>query len=196
MEFFVNDQKLDITLENEKTVGEVLKSFEATCEENECATIAIAVNEKNISSEEFEQACSQELKDDTKINVTVVSKAGIEENFRQTSTAMKEIISLLKDIPVDLAAGKNAKANQSIIVLTQVMNNFCTTVTWAGLFPERFKAIEVEGVCLSDFLADFQPILDDFCNALESGDTVLIGDLCEYEISPRLENLAKTLEQI
>ena len=31
MEFYVNNEKIDVQLENEKTVGDVLKSFELTC---------------------------------------------------------------------------------------------------------------------------------------------------------------------
>ena len=41
MDFYINDEKIDITLEEEKTVGDVLKSFEITCEENETAVIGL-----------------------------------------------------------------------------------------------------------------------------------------------------------
>ena len=32
MDFFVNGEKLDITLQDEKTVGDVLKAFEEECQ--------------------------------------------------------------------------------------------------------------------------------------------------------------------
>ena len=34
MDFYVNGDKIDVQLEDEKTVGDVLKSFEITCEQN------------------------------------------------------------------------------------------------------------------------------------------------------------------
>ena len=49
---------------------------------------------------------------------------------------------------------------------------------------------------VGDFFQDFMPILSDFEQAVESGDTVLIGDLAEYEISPRLSAIAKTLNTL
>jgi len=41
MDLFVNGAKIDVTLEDEKTIGDVLRSFEATCEENDAAVIGI-----------------------------------------------------------------------------------------------------------------------------------------------------------
>ena len=52
MTLIVNGQNLDITLENEKTVGDVLKSFELEAEQSELATIKICLNKKEITSEE------------------------------------------------------------------------------------------------------------------------------------------------
>ena len=44
MDFYINDEKIDITLEEEKTVGDVLKSFEITCEQNDTAVIGIRID--------------------------------------------------------------------------------------------------------------------------------------------------------
>ncbi|MBR5933655.1 MAG: hypothetical protein IK002_06680 [Treponema sp.] len=193
MEFFVNSQKLDVTLQNEKTIGDVLKAFELSCEQNKLATIAVTINDKNISAEGFDNAMAQPLEDNTKIEVSVISESAVCESFKKSAQEMTELTELLKNIPVEMQSGKDAKAKQTIIKLSDVMNAFCSTVTWSSLFPEKFADIKVDEKNLSDFISEFTPILKDFSEALENSDSVLLGDLSEYEICPRLESLSKAL---
>ena len=40
------------------------------------------------------------------------------------------------------------------------------------------------------------PIFNDLNGAMENGDTVLLGDLAEYEISPRLKALADAVREL
>lgn len=61
MEFYMNDEKIDVTLENEKTVGDVLKSFEITCEENNAAVIGIKINKENITADIFDEVSKKNL---------------------------------------------------------------------------------------------------------------------------------------
>ena len=37
VEFFINGQQVDVQIEDENTIGDVLQSFEKTCEENKAA---------------------------------------------------------------------------------------------------------------------------------------------------------------
>ena len=196
MEFYVNSQKLDVTIQDEKTVGDVLRSFEVSCEQNKLATIGITVDGKNIGAEEFDSAIQMPLKDDTKIEVSVISESAVSASFEQSSKEMTDLIELLKNIPVEMQSGKDIKAKQTIIKLSDVMNAFCSTVTWSSLFPEKFGSIMVDGKNLSDFLSEFSPILKDFSEALENSDSVLLGDLSEYEICPRLEILSKAIGEL
>ena len=44
IQFYINGQSVDVQLEDEQTIGDVLKSFEKTCEENNAAVIGITVD--------------------------------------------------------------------------------------------------------------------------------------------------------
>ena len=55
MEIFVNGAKADVTLDTEKNLGDVLKSFESECEKNNATTINIVVNGTELKSEDFQQ---------------------------------------------------------------------------------------------------------------------------------------------
>ena len=74
MEFYLNDEKIDVTIENEKTVGDVFKSFEINCEENNAAVIGITLNGKNITADLFDEVSKQELEDSMKFNFNIVTK--------------------------------------------------------------------------------------------------------------------------
>lgn len=193
MDFLVNGQKLDITLQDEKTIGDILKQFEISCEQNKLATIGISLNDKIVTAEEFDEVSKQPIEENTKLDVSVISEQAVAESFKQSAAEMKEVVELLKNIPVEMQSGKDAQAKKTIIKLSDVMNAFCSTVTWSSLFPEAFGNIKIEDKTLSDFLAEMSPILKDFSEALENSDSVLLGDLSEYEICPRLESLSDAL---
>ena len=54
----------------------------------------------------------------------------------------------------------------------------------------------MSGMNFKDFFADFSPILKDFEDALQNNDTVMLGDLSEYEICPRLHEISKALKSM
>ena len=47
-----------------------------------------------------------------------------------------------------------------------------------------------------EFFNDFSPILADFEEALKNNDQVMIGDLSEYEICPRLQAISQALKKM
>ena len=60
--FYINGDETSVQLENEKTVGDVLKSFELTCEQNNAAVIGININNKTITADIFDEESKKELK--------------------------------------------------------------------------------------------------------------------------------------
>lgn len=196
MDFFVNGEKLDITLQDEKTVGDVLKAFEISCQENHLATIGVSIDDKNIPAEDFESILNLPIAQTSKIDVSVIAEVAIKDNLKQIGNEFSSLIEPLKNIPVEMQSGKDSVAKQTIIKLSDVMNLFCSLLTWSSLFPETFGALKVDNENISEFLSNFSQILNDFKDALENSDSVLIGDLAEYEICPRLESIAKSLGEL
>lgn len=196
MEFYVNNEKLDIVLEDEKTVGDVLKSFEAECEKNNATTINITLNGKNIGAEEFDNIFTEPLKDDTKLELVIVTQDEILSSFQNQKEECRELSNLLQELPVKLQAGKDKEATILISKLADFIEKFCHTATLSALFADIYKKLSIEGKNVNEFFQDFSQILNDFEQAIASKDTVLMGDLAEYEISPRLLSIAKTIEEL
>jgi hypothetical protein len=190
MEFYVNNNKVDITLENEKTVGDILRGFETEFSKNDATTIAIVLNGHHVSAAEFDTFSAEPLTPDTKLELTIVTLDDIKNELSAESKAARILSQKLAQLPVQLQAGKDKEANMLIKDVADLIDQFCHTASLTALFPQVYTALIINEKNVADFFTDFAPILSDFEHALEAKDTVLIGDLAEYEISPRLQALA------
>lgn len=90
MEFYVNEEKIDIILENEKTIGDVLKAFQITCEENDAAVIKIFINDIMVTAETFDNYAAKLIEDSTKIKLEVVTKNEISVYLKNFSEILKK----------------------------------------------------------------------------------------------------------
>lgn len=194
--FFINGDPVEVQLENEKTVGDVLTSFELTCEQNKAAVIGITVNDEYISAETFDEIALKTLDGEMKFEFTVVTSDSIKQSFNMLSQLFIELSEQMENIPVVLQSGKNKEASESIKKVADSIDQFCHIATLATLFPEDFKDTTINNMNFNDFFADFSPILLDFEQALQNNDTVLIGDLSEYEICPRLKAISEALSNM
>lgn len=195
MEFLVNNNKLDITLENEKTVGDVLRSFEIICEEQSMATIGVNLNDKDINEKEFDSILNDKLKDNTKISLTVVSCSQIDEAFKTLSLQFAQMAQDLTQVPA-LLQTNGVKAHDIIKQLTDNVDFLCHTITLSSLFPQKYHELKIANIPLKDFFAQLSPVLVDLEAAMLSNDTVTVGDLAEYEISPKLKLISEALKSL
>lgn len=194
--FYINGDKVEVQLENEKTVGDVLHSFELTCEENNAAVIGITVDGIAITAETFDAESQKDLGPNTKFEFSVVTIQSIKDAFAQLSVLFDSLSERMEQVPLDLQSGKNSDVSQSIKELADSIDQFCHVAALASLFPQTFKNTTIDNMNFKDFFSDFSPILLDFEQALQNNDTVLIGDLSEYEICPRLRAISEALKNI
>ena len=195
MNFLVNGQNFDITLEDEKTIGDILKSFQMYCDENEAAVIGIKINDKNITADNFDEMQPLPIDTEMTFDFNVVTKNNILESFQKLSELFTELASKMEQIPIDLQTGNENNVRIAIKTLADSIDSFCHIATLATLFQE-YNSILIDGKPFSEFFEDFSPILVDFEEALKNNDTVMIGDLAEYEFPPRLNAIAKTLQEL
>ena len=194
--FYINGQQVEVQLEDEQTIGDVLKSFEKTCEENKAAVIGIAVDEKQITAESFDEEAAKPLGKDTKFEFSIVTENDIKASFVKLSELFNELAVQMEGVPVALQTGKNLEVSESIKKLADSIDQFCHIATLASLFPETFSNESLNGINFKDFFAEFSPILKDFEEALQNNDTVMLGDLSEYEICPRLKEISAALQNM
>ena len=195
VEIYINGQLVDSQIEDEETIGDVLRSFEITCEENKAAVIGIVVDGKQITAELFDEEAEKPLGKNTKFDFTVVSENDIKASFVKLSELFNELSLQMENVPMELQKGNNKEVSASIRGLADSIDQFCHVATLASLFPNTFNKPEFNGFNFDEFFKDFSPILKDFEEALQNNDSVMIGDLAEYEICPRLQSISETLKK-
>ncbi|WP_294427705.1 hypothetical protein [uncultured Treponema sp.] len=196
MEFYVNNEKLDIVLEDEKTVGDVLKAFETECAKNNATTVNITLNGKNIGADEFDSIFNEPLEDDTKLELIIVSQSEIIDSFNRQIKDCEILSNELLELPVKLQSGKDQEATGLIAKFADFIEKFCHTTTLSALFPSVYEKLKIDGKGVNEFFQEFSQILSDFEQAIVTKDTVLMGDLAEYELSPRLQAITQTIKEL
>ncbi len=105
------------------------------------------------------------------------------ETLSRCAARMRETVAALRDVSVLLQTGKDKAAMDAVIGFTDVAQAVIDVLPFCPPDPGRARLI-----------AELTPILRDLVAAFDARDTVLIGDLLEYEIAPRAEKLAPLLE--
>jgi len=109
--------------------------------------------------------------------------------FLKIETQVQDLIARLTDLALDIQMGKDRQAAQTV----QIFAGLCAKIF--RLIPLlRLSGIEFEKINLAPgFFEDLYSSFRDFLSAYEASDTVLSGDLAEYEIAPRLGELYSSL---
>lgn len=115
----------------------------------------------------------------------------------KTTAALKLTQNEINDISVLLQTGKDREALNSIIKfseLNQKTLRLYPLLKNTGIID--INVIVIDDKNISDYYSDLNGILSELIEAFTANDSVLIGDLLEYEVAPRLESLIGVLEGI
>ena len=100
-----------------------------------------------------------------------------------------DICARLADFPLDIQTGKDARAAETVNVFSGIAEKVFRI--YHALKIEGFPVAEImiENMPVNEYITEFGKALKDLLDAYERRDTVLIGDLAEYEMAPRLRSL-------
>ena len=126
----------------------------------------------------------------TLLAVTEEIQREVNEPVKELKTAepiLNEICERLVDLPLDIQTGKDARAAQTIQLFSAVTEKIFRI----------FRQLDIQGYLthssgdksLSSLITDFGNILKELLTAYEKNDSVLVGDITEYEASPKVKEL-------
>lgn len=108
--------------------------------------------------------------------------------LKTLSGALAVCIEEVSEISILLQTGKDRQAMDTIVRFSELSQNLVRLV--ASVFPENSNQD------LEAFFQELNGVLSELLEAFEAKDSVLIGDLMEYEIAPRLERLRGVLQEL
>jgi len=95
---------------------------------------------------------------------------------------LRSLAGKLPNVSVLLQTGQDRAAMETVVGFTDAIQNLLSLVPFLPPNAERGRVI-----------ADLTPVLRDLLSAFNAKDSVLIGDLLEYEVTPRIEKLMPLL---
>ena len=110
------------------------------------------------------------------------------EAMRSTSRLYEAERDNLLEVPVRLQTGKDAEAMRSILLFVEIFNKATRILPELSRAGAHISELHIDGKPLSEFYESFNTILRQLMEAFETKDAVLIGDLAEYEIVPRMNS--------
>jgi len=109
-------------------------------------------------------------------------------------TLVKAIAGRMEELPLDIQTGKDARAAETIQHFSRIgekLFRIFTIFKSEGLSSDSFV---IEGVPARLFMEEFNAVLGELSAAYKNQDTILVGDLAEYELAPRLLNFFTALK--
>jgi hypothetical protein len=108
------------------------------------------------------------------------------EEFEALESGVEAMALRLRDLPLDIQTGKDSRASETLRLfsaLAEKIFRLFNLLRIGGFFPEN---LTVDGSPVREFIGEFGSALKELVQAYEGRDTVLVGDLAEYELAPRL----------
>lgn len=119
------------------------------------------------------------------------------EELKKTAKGLEDLVPQLMDVPVLLQTGKDNEAMGYVIEFTEYSDKL---VRINHILREQnlidISEITVDNRRFDTFSQEFNDILRELLEAFDSQDSVLIGDLLEYEVAPKTETLNKYINEI
>lgn len=101
----------------------------------------------------------------------------------------------LEELPVLLQTGKDDRAMKAVTYFIEVFNKVIRLIPELGRVGVAVDGLRIGGQSLSDFYSSFNAILRELTEAFEHKDAVLIGDLAEYEVLPRMRSFFSAMDE-
>ncbi|MDR1411071.1 MAG: hypothetical protein LBI91_02560 [Spirochaetaceae bacterium] len=274
MDIYINGKTADITLETEKTVGELLSGVEGWLRGSGCRLNGLEIDGEPVAGADISSVFSRNLESMGAVNIKVCPRselaldalckargflaacvqgegpegiAGLwraspaasfleDENprlFRDIDAAfgpggaeraakaeniiplvderIRELINpgeeigrieslvagiagRLEELPLDIQTGKDGRAAETVGGFSAVAEKLFRLFYLIQAQGQDLSGILVESSPVYDFLGEFSAALKELLAAYEGRDVVLVGDLAEYELAPRLRSFYEALK--
>lgn len=117
-----------------------------------------------------------------------------ENLLHETINKLRETVLQLGEVSILLQTGKDSQAMQTIITFSEMTQLFLKIA--AGYFTGRQgAAVTADGASFENYSTALNTHLKELIEAFQKKDFILIGDLCEYEIAPKITVLIDFVEK-
>ncbi len=180
----VNGDPVSFTLEAEERLGQVVAGVQQWLGGQGCFLHALAADGEELSAATRQRWSERPVASVEKLEVSARSLGDLHLAIAEQLERLRPMAARLAEVPLQLSTGRDREAMAAVCGLSDAMGALLPLV---ALLPREAAREEL--------FRDLNAVLRDLVAALEARDTVLTGDLAEYEVAPRLEGLVALLER-
>mgnify|MGYP000091578799 FL=1 len=191
----INGEELSYTLENEKTLGEVLGSIEEACCREHETIVQVAVDGKELTSHELDLLFKQPVDTDITIELSTFSGADIRNYMKGLTQELSKYADDFEQIPVYMQTGKDVQVLNLLEVFSEKLNELYRSLLLSDI-TELPIDIQIEEKSIHEYQKDITALLHDIVSSIEEKDIIQVGDLAEYELAPLVKTLINGVSSI
>ncbi|GHU56698.1 hypothetical protein FACS189442_5440 [Spirochaetia bacterium] len=120
----------------------------------------------------------------------------LEERLREMENPQREIKAAapliegiaerLEDLPLDIQTGKDGRAAETVQIFSSAAEKLFRLFNLLKIEGFNAENLTVDAIPIYTYIEEFGSALKELLAAYEARDAVLVGDLAEYELAPRL----------
>ena len=191
----INGEELSYTLENEKTLGEVLGSIEEACCREHETIVQVAVDGKELTSHELDLLFKQPVDTDITVELSTFSGAEIRNYMKSLTQELSDYAKDFEQIPVYMQTGKDVQALKLLGVFSEKLNELYRALLLSDV-TELPIDIQIEGKSIHEYQKEITALLQEIVSSIEEKDIIQVGDLAEYELAPLVKTLINGVSSI
>lgn len=191
----INGEELSYTLENEKTIGEVLGSIEQACRGEQQTVVRVSVDGKVLTSDELDALFLKPIDTAASIELSTFSGTEIRSYMKTLIEELAAYAQEFEQVPLYMQTGKDIQTLNLLETFSQKFNEL-----YRSLLLSEITSIppntQIEGKELSEYQKDITTLLQTIVSSIEEKDIIQVGDLAEYELAPLVKTLIDGLSSI
>lgn len=191
----INGEELSYTLENEKTVGEVLGTIEEACCHEHETIVQVVVGGKELTSRELDLLFQQPVDADITIELSTFSGADIRCYMKELAKGLSGYVEDFEQIPVYMQTGKDVQVLKLLEAFSEKLNELYRSLLLSDI-TELPIDIQIEGKSVHEYQKEITALLHDIVSSIEEKDIIQVGDLAEYELAPLVKTLINGVSSI
>jgi len=184
----INGEELSYTLENEKTLGEVLGSIEEACCREHETIVQVAVDGKVLTSHEVDLLFKQPVDTDITIDLSTFSGTEIRNYMKALMQDLSKYADDFEQIPVYMQTGKDVQVLNLLGTFSEKLNELNRSLLLSDI-TELPIDMQIEEKSIHEYQKEITALLQNIVSSIEEKDIIQVGDLAEYELAPLVKTL-------
>lgn len=195
MTIILNGNELDITFENEKTVGEALGLIELECKKERMTITEVKADGRAVNAAELDNIFLQSIDADITLELLAVSGADIRGFVHNMGTTFSVYAESIEALPMYLQEGKDKQVIEDLQQFSYQLQELYRALSLSDI-TGLSSDLPINGQPFGEFQKGLSNFLNELVTALEEKDSIAASDIAEYELAPLVKELANTLLSI